>query len=335
MVAVHNRALTPEQIQQNFDAGVGQKFFLLFSVSHLVPVPDAYIVFEASIFDSYAYLFRKPFFISLDPTASPDGIDIEGIRIGINGLEASVGQAFANSDMTVTAVDYDSETGQQIAQLGTVVPIGNGPNFDEFFLTFEQIGTFSSTRPPVPTPQAPTPVNLPEASAIGVRTFDEINATMATITGVDPIDVSGTYDLVRQSLPAVPTLGAVLASHQIAIAQLAIGYCDALIEDTSLRNTTFGASIWSDTPANLFPNPANERMLTDPLLDRLVGLTQLATQPDRAAIEAEISTLINGIGGDGTRNGLAATNPNSLARTATIGKAVCSTIVGNAAMLVK
>ena len=36
MVAIHNRALTPTQIQQNFDAGVGEKYFMLFNVSHLV-----------------------------------------------------------------------------------------------------------------------------------------------------------------------------------------------------------------------------------------------------------------------------------------------------------
>ena len=35
MVAIHNRALTPTQIQQNFDAGVGEKYFMLFNVSHL------------------------------------------------------------------------------------------------------------------------------------------------------------------------------------------------------------------------------------------------------------------------------------------------------------
>ena len=45
MVAIHNRALTPTQIQQNFDAGVGEKYFMLFNVSHLVPnVPQAYIM---------------------------------------------------------------------------------------------------------------------------------------------------------------------------------------------------------------------------------------------------------------------------------------------------
>ena len=38
LVAVHNRALTPAQIQQNFDAGVGEKFFLMFSVEHLTNI---------------------------------------------------------------------------------------------------------------------------------------------------------------------------------------------------------------------------------------------------------------------------------------------------------
>ncbi|NND64568.1 MAG: LamG domain-containing protein, partial [Gammaproteobacteria bacterium] len=36
MVVVHNRIMTQEQITQNFDAGVGEKFFLLFNVSDLV-----------------------------------------------------------------------------------------------------------------------------------------------------------------------------------------------------------------------------------------------------------------------------------------------------------
>ncbi len=39
LVAIHNRALTPAQIEQNFEAGVGEKYFMLFNVSHLVSVP--------------------------------------------------------------------------------------------------------------------------------------------------------------------------------------------------------------------------------------------------------------------------------------------------------
>jgi hypothetical protein len=170
-----------------------------------------------------------------------------------------------------------------------------------------------------------------------VRTFDEINGTLAAITGVSPLDpgVQGTFNLVRQSMPAVPTLEAVLASHQIAIAQLAIEYCNALIEDASLRNSIFGSALWGSSPSALFPNAANEAQLFDPLLDRMLGITQITTQPDRTLVATELSELINGIPGDATRSGLAATNSGSVQRTLDIGKAVCSAVVGSAAMLVQ
>ena len=71
MVVIHNRALTEAQIDQNFEAGVGERFYLLFSVSHLVNVPQSYVMFEASQFDSYSYLFTEPSFISLDGSQDP------------------------------------------------------------------------------------------------------------------------------------------------------------------------------------------------------------------------------------------------------------------------
>ena len=60
-----------DQIQQNFTAGVGERYFLLFNVSHLTGVPQSYVMFEVSQYDSYSYLFNKPTFISLDPAARP------------------------------------------------------------------------------------------------------------------------------------------------------------------------------------------------------------------------------------------------------------------------
>ncbi len=39
LAAVHKFALTPAQIQQNFDVGVGEKFFLLFSIEDIINVP--------------------------------------------------------------------------------------------------------------------------------------------------------------------------------------------------------------------------------------------------------------------------------------------------------
>ena len=66
LVAIHNRALTLPQIQQNFEAGVGEKFFLLFGVEHITNVPQLYVMFEAAQYDSSGYLFTNPKFISLD-----------------------------------------------------------------------------------------------------------------------------------------------------------------------------------------------------------------------------------------------------------------------------
>src|SRR5690606_29630836 len=125
-------------------------------------------------------------FISLDETAQPSNVQIRGIRIGLNGSEAPVGQAFAKIEAAISSGTYDPATGQLLASLGTVVPLEKGPDADEFFLTFDAIGgnQYNPPKPPVPAP--PAPVDLPPASEIGVRTFDEINATMAEITGVNP-----------------------------------------------------------------------------------------------------------------------------------------------------
>jgi mono/diheme cytochrome c family protein len=336
LVAIHNRALTPEQIVQNFEAGVGEKFFLLFSVEELTGVSQSFVVFEAAVFDTYAYLFRAPFFISLDPAATPDGIDLDGIRIGLNGTEAPVGQAFANVVTTLSSSDYNPATGQPLSALGAVVPLQKGPDSDEFFLTFDQLGANAYARPAPAVPAPPVPQDLPAAAAIGVRTFDEISATMAAITGVSELHagVRGTFGMVRESLPAVEQIEAVLASHQVAIAQLAIEYCNALIDDVSLRTTTFPLFPWNAPPAVAFPG--SQDALFDPLLDRVLGVTQIATQPDRAAVESELDQMINGrIPADPSRPGLATTGTNDSGRTADIAKAVCSAVVGSAAMLVQ
>ncbi|MEO0974966.1 MAG: LamG domain-containing protein, partial [Pseudomonadota bacterium] len=111
LVAIHNRVLTQEQIQQNFDAGVGEKFFLLFNVADLVELPASYILFEVSRFDSYSYLFNEPRFISLDGSVVPQNIPLEGMRLGVNGTELTVGQAYANLDVDLDAASYDPAEG--------------------------------------------------------------------------------------------------------------------------------------------------------------------------------------------------------------------------------
>src|SRR5882672_7958215 len=67
-VAIHDRALTATQITQNYNAGVGQRFYMLFNVAAVTGVSKGYVMMTVSQYDNASYLFTKPTFISLDPT---------------------------------------------------------------------------------------------------------------------------------------------------------------------------------------------------------------------------------------------------------------------------
>src|ERR1044072_2432509 len=131
-------------------------------VDHLTNINDSFIVFEAAQFDSYSYLFRKPYFISLDGTAQPAGLNIRGMRVGLHGAAAPVGRAFANLNPQISGTVYTPETGQTLLSLGTVLPLEKGPDEDEFFLTFDTLGTHAFNRPAPPEPAAPTPQDRPQ-----------------------------------------------------------------------------------------------------------------------------------------------------------------------------
>lgn len=328
MVAIHNRALTQPQIQQNFEAGVGERFYLLFSVSHLVNVPQSYVMFEASQFDSYSYLFNKPVFLSLDGSQDPDQVHLKGIRIGVNGTEAKVGQAYAPLDRTVTAAGYEPGTGFTLAGIGTVVPLDKGPSADEFFLTFEQIG--ANSHPfvePAPTP-LPDPPDADPASQIGLRTFEEISASMSSMTGVPTTNanVADTYNRVREQLPTVENIEGFLSSHQVGAAQLAIEYCNELVDDSGMRAAYFPGFNFGAPAATAFDSPTKRGQITGPLTARAVG-TGLTTQPSAAEISAEIDALFGRLTACG--GGCAGD------RTEVVVKAACSTVVGSASTLLQ
>ncbi|HEX7012707.1 MAG TPA: LamG domain-containing protein [Steroidobacteraceae bacterium] len=322
LVAIHNRALTPEQIRQNFEAGVGEKFFLLFGIEHIVDVPQSYIMFEAAQYDSAGYLFTNPRFISLDPTAMPGSIRLQGMRIGVNGAEPLVGQAYRLLDVTIDDASYSPSSGQLLSNVGTIIGIEQGPESDEFFLCFDQLGDeqniCSEYAPAVAVP--PTPVAPP--SDIGVRTFDAINATMSALTGVSAnnASVKNTFTTIRESLPAVPDMVAFLSSHQTSIAQLALQYCNVLVDDTNARRDYFPALNWASDIST------QRAALVDPLVERMIG--DVATQPTAEA-EAELNNLITAL----CANGSCSSSPAT--RTPIVAKAVCGAALGSAATLVQ
>jgi hypothetical protein len=331
MVAIHKFALTPAQIQQNYDVGVGEKFFLLFSIEDIINVPSAYILFEVSQFDSYAYLFNQPHFITLDDAQQPEGIPIEGMRIGVNGAEVDKSQTYANMNDVLSASLF-GELGQLLSPLGAVMPLEKGPADDEFFLTFDRLGneTFVRTMDP---PLVVTENDLPPAQRFGVRTFDEINATMAALTGVSPEDmaVDITFQNLRQSMPAVETPETFLSSHQVAVAQLAIEYCNALIENRGSTSTAeyFPGFNFDATPQDAF---LNRDALIAPLIDNMMGIA-IQTQPDFVVVQDELgyaSAVAGGHPGDLIDRLIAGGTD-----TRSIAKGICAAVLGSAVTLVQ
>lgn len=336
-VAIYDRPLTQEEIDTNFEAGVGEKYYLLFNVTEQVDIDDgynSYIVFETSIFDSYSYLFNQPFLYRIggpdaeESQASYTNIPVEGMRIGVNGKEPGVGQAYSKLDTALDSSLY-GDTGQILSPIGTIIASENGSNSDEFFLTFEQIGAFSDVR----VEATVSPV-LPTASDqepdIGLRNFAEISASMSVITGV-PVtnaNVAATFNTVKQQLPTSSAVETFVSAQQMAVAQMAIEYCSELVDNTGLRNGFFPGFVSNfDLGVSTAFDTSTERDgVIDPIFDNVVG-ANMGSQPDEAAMKAELDDLIQILA--------ARHSGDPASQTQNIVKATCAAALGSAAILVQ
>lgn len=368
MVAVHNRVLSDEQITQNYTAGVGEKFFLLFGISHIEGVPaDSFIKVQAEQMDSYGYLFSNPVYVNLGSTVPTTiNIPIAGMRIGINGKEALIGQSFINLSIdTITAND------QKISRLGTVIEVQEGTDIDDFFLSFEKLGA-KENEFVVVTPDLPTTFSdLDPVSDIGVRTFSEINATMSELTGVPTSRVYDTYNILIQQLPSTENIDAFVPANIIGISQLAFEYCGHLVEEDPLdlimtkcertnnsnetvRDCMFGVGVDKfnfEAATSAAFDSAGRIKIVDALYNRMVGIPSTATDdilenaPTKVQVSGELITnAVNGgtgypgnlvdrlIGACGTGTYTCGVGQ---AGTKEIVKAMCTTVLGSAAMLVQ
>ncbi|MCG8038788.1 MAG: LamG domain-containing protein, partial [Candidatus Thiodiazotropha taylori] len=317
------------QIQQNFEAGVGEKYFLLFNVSSLLNLPQSYVMIEVSQFDNYSYLFRQPKFISLDESVLPGSIPIQGMRIGINGKEAAIGQAYATLDTTINDSEY-TVNGQLLSNMGTTIATEKGSENDQFFLTFERLGEHTNV---FIEPEAlpPTePADGEPVSKVGLRTFDEINATMASLTGVSQTleAVQTTYTTIKQQLPSAEAINGFLSSHQVAVSQLAIEYCSAMVDDTTLRAGFFPGFDFNAN-ANDIATATWQSQVVNPLIVNFMG-ENLTTQPDPGLVESELMRLLTGSVGLARCSGQCAAD-----RTEKATKAACASLLGSAVVLLQ
>jgi cytochrome c553 len=331
MVAIHNRALTAAQVMQNFNAGVGQKYYLLFGVSSLTGVSQSYIMFTATQYDNYSYLFYQPTFISLDSTATvPSNLQISGIRLGVNGQLDTAGQSFAEMNATVGGSAYSAANGQQLSPLGTVVPVTLGPTSDLFFLSFDQIGSnvHAYVDPPVGY-SPPAPVNTPVPD-FGVATFERVNNALARITGV-PITNSTVWNLYQteqQSMPATPLISAFVPANSTAVSQLANSYCGQLLASSTLTHTFFSGALdsaLSQSASSFFATSANRVAVENALATNAVGTT-VSPQTSTAVIN-EVDALLQKI----VSNPSLYSNPS----VSTATQAACTATLGSAVVMLQ
>jgi Concanavalin A-like lectin/glucanases superfamily len=276
LVAIHNRALTGAEVAQNFQAGAGEFTTLSFNVSDIVG-GQSFVQFRAAPLDSGSYVFVEPTLIS-DVTP----LRVKNIRIGVNGNVPIAAQTFRRVDLTAM------QSGALLSPLGAVIPIATGPDTDVFHLEFEELGnrfglaeSIAPSAPPGPVPDVPEP-------AIGVRTFSQVNSTMASLTGIDPgnATVAQRFAELRDSLPSTNDVLAFSSAQQIAIQQLATTYCGEIANNAGTCSGFFGTCA--------IDGNAKDSVATT-LYDAFIG-QNIATQPAAAGFTSEIVRMIDDLG---------------------------------------
>jgi len=233
---------------------------------------------------------------------------------------------------------------QALSPLGTVVELKSGPDADQFFITFDQIGSHTYTRSVPAAPATATPADIVDQPLIGLHTFAEINATLSALTSVPQSNtaVTTTYAKVQQQLPTLANLDGFLAAQQMGITQLTVAYCNALVGNSTaanaLRDTYFSGFNFTASASTAFDATGRSQII-EPLLKHLlaheVGQTgsqpaaKLNTQADPAELRSELNHLIDVMTQCTSNNSCAAD------RTLTTVKATCAAAMGSAVMLLK
>ncbi len=312
LVAVYERVISDAEILQNFLAGASERFAIRFALDAWMPGTS--IDFEVRDFDAYSYVFCAPTIT----TATP-GFRVTGLRLAVNGAAPVAAQSFRS-----ISVDVDSAT-EVLSEQCSIVPKDLGNVFDAFQVWFEVLGPNTNVVVEAAPVVPPDDGSATPRAGIGIRDFDQINDTMSRVTGVDrgTANVAAAFAELTQQLPGSPDASAFVSSHQVAIAKLALEYCDALVEAPALRSAFFGAFPFGTPAASAFASSANRALLNGALYDRMIG-TNLATQPAAADVHARVNALVD------TLVAGCATSSCDAERTETVVKATCAAVLASA-----
>ncbi len=293
------------EIQQNFEAGVGETLTMHFDISNVVGEP-AFIDMRFAQLDENGYMFARPVYVS-----AATGVAVKNIRIGVNGNVPVAAQPFRRVDTVAL------QSGEELSPLGAVLPVELGPDNDVFHLEFEVLGAMQGfaempvpSAPPLPIPDSPEP-------DYGIRNFAQLNDAMSDLTGVDPNQnaVLATYSEVRDSLPSTHDALAFGTTQQIAVQRLAASYCGVVVANNASCDDLFG---------NCAVDANGKSQVADALYDQMIG-ANIAEQPDRADVTTEIVRMIDDLG---------CTNGCNGAEGELVLQAACTAVLSSAAITV-
>jgi hypothetical protein len=156
--------------------------------------------------------------------------------------------------------------------------------------------------------------------------------------------VAGTYQLVKQALPAIEKFGTFGPSQQTALAQLAMQYCNVLVDDNALRGAFFPGLDGSGSGVAVFgsqaaPNEANRDLLVNALINKAVG-TGLQFQVQAEQVSGELKGIDDPDDETYDTPGLInrlVSGPTGASATGgrTIMKAACGAVLGSGATLIQ
>lgn len=274
-IAIHTAALTPAQVAQNFDAGIGTLVTLAFSLDEALGSPGT-ITLVAQQLDERSYLFARPVY-----SGELAEVPLKNMRIAVNGTVPVAAQAFRRLDTMALP-------GAELSPLGAVIPAALGAEQDQLQLVFETLGAATGAGDLI-APAAPPPP-LPDVAEpdYGIRSFTQVNDTFAALTEI-PLSnstVRERFAELRGQLPGNQQLLSFSPASQIAIQRLAVTYCGEITSNNGRCVDFFG---------ECRVDGANKGSIGSTLFDRFVG-AELAVQPMRAPVELEISNILDDLG---------------------------------------
>ncbi len=166
------------------------------------------------------------------------------------------------------------------------------------------------------------PVNQVVVKA-GLRNYEQINATMSTLTGVPRTNATVRTEFVTNLSTSLPTdndVRAFLGSQQVAVFKLAVEYCDALVKDTAGRGAVFGVFNFAATPAVAF-DTAGKDALADALVTKFWGKGLASLPPHAESVDAVVAVIDSLLVGK---------NLATVAVTPAVATAVCTAALASA-----